>query len=52
MSGFVEKVLIERLSKDSDLKKTDLRGKLLANKREAIRRRTAMMQVEAVVKML
>src|SRR3979411_1721174 len=27
-------------------------GKLLANKREAIRLRTAMMQVEAVVKML
>ena len=27
-------------------------GKLLANKREAIRIRTAMMQVEAVVKML
>jgi hypothetical protein len=29
-----------------------LAGKLLANKREAIRLRTAMMQVEAVVKML
>jgi hypothetical protein len=28
-----------------------LAGKLLANKREAIRLRTAMMQVEAVVKM-
>src|SRR3979411_2252073 len=30
----------------------ELAGKLLANKREAIRLRTAMMQVEAVVKML
>jgi hypothetical protein len=30
----------------------ELAGKLLANKREAIRPRTAMMQVEAVVKML
>jgi hypothetical protein len=30
----------------------ELAGKLLANKREAIRIRTAMMQVEAVVKML
>jgi hypothetical protein len=31
---------------------TELAGKLLANKREAIRPRTAMMRVEAVVKML
>jgi hypothetical protein len=30
----------------------ELAGKLLAKKREAIRLRTAMMQVEAVVKML
>jgi hypothetical protein len=30
----------------------ELAGKLLANKRETIRLRTAMMQVEAVVKML
>jgi hypothetical protein len=30
----------------------ELAGKLLANKREAIRLRTAMMQVEAVMKML
>jgi hypothetical protein len=30
----------------------ELAGKLLANKREAIRLRTAMMQVEAVVKMV
>jgi hypothetical protein len=30
----------------------ELAGKILANKREAIRLRTAMMQVEAVVKML
>jgi hypothetical protein len=30
----------------------ELAGKLLANKREAIRLRTAMMQVEAVVKSL
>ena len=30
----------------------ELAGKLLANKREAIRLRTAMLQVEAVVKML
>ena len=30
----------------------ELAGKLLANKREVIRLRTAMMQVEAVVKML
>jgi hypothetical protein len=30
----------------------ELAGRLLANKREAIRLRTAMMQVEAVVKML
>jgi hypothetical protein len=30
----------------------ELAGKVLANKREAIRLRTAMMQVEAVVKML
>jgi hypothetical protein len=30
----------------------ELAGKLLANKREAIRLRTAMMQVEAVVKLL
>jgi hypothetical protein len=30
----------------------ELAGKLLANKREAIRLRTAMMQVEAVLKML
>jgi len=30
----------------------ELAGKLLANKREAIRLRTAMMQVEAVEKML
>jgi hypothetical protein len=30
----------------------ELAGKLLANKREAIRLRTTMMQVEAVVKML
>src|ERR1700680_513106 len=30
----------------------ELAGKLLANKRDAIRPRTAMMQVEAVVKML
>jgi hypothetical protein len=30
----------------------ELAGKLLATKREAIRLRTAMMQVEAVVKML
>jgi hypothetical protein len=30
----------------------ELAGKLLANKRDAIRLRTAMMQVEAVVKML
>ena len=29
-----------------------LAGKLLANQREAIRLRTAMMQIEAVVKML
>jgi hypothetical protein len=29
----------------------ELAGKLLANKREAIRLRTAMMQVEAVMKM-
>jgi hypothetical protein len=31
---------------------SELAGKLLANKREAIRLRTAMMQVEAMVKML
>jgi hypothetical protein len=30
----------------------ELAGKLLANKREAIRLRTCMMQVEAVLKML
>jgi hypothetical protein len=30
----------------------ELAGKLLANKREAVRLRTAMLQVEAVVKML
>jgi hypothetical protein len=30
----------------------ELAGKLLANKREAIRLRTAMLQVEAVMKML
>lgn len=30
----------------------ELAGKLLANKREAIRIRTAMLQVEAVMKML
>jgi hypothetical protein len=30
----------------------ELAGKLLANKREAIRQRAAMMQVEAMVKML
>jgi hypothetical protein len=30
----------------------ELAGKLLTNKRDAIRLRTAMMQVEAVVKML
>jgi hypothetical protein len=30
----------------------ELAGKLLANKREAIRLRTALLQVEAVVKML
>jgi hypothetical protein len=48
-------VVIEPVSDDS-LQKTgihaELAGKLLANKREAIRLRTAMMQVEAVVKML
>jgi len=32
--------------------KTELAGKLLANKRAAIQPRTTMMQVEAVVKML